>query len=59
MIEILKFVFSSFWVWLGSFLMLGLVGQVLCALCGCGFSLIRIGGNLISVGSSKKTDAKQ
>lgn len=25
MLEILKFVFSSFWIWLGSFLMLGII----------------------------------
>lgn len=27
MLEILKFIFSSFWVWLGTFLLVGAVAQ--------------------------------
>ena len=32
MLELWQFIFSSFWVWLGTFLLLGLVGNVIVSL---------------------------
>lgn len=29
MLEILRYIFSSFWVWLGTVVLLGLVGELL------------------------------
>ena len=41
MLEVLQFVFSSFWVWLGSILMLGVVTQGLGAAVAAILSAVR------------------
>lgn len=41
MLEVLQFVFSSFWVWLGSILMLGVVTQGLVAAVAAILSAVR------------------
>lgn len=40
MIEILQFVFSSFWIWLGSLILLAVAGNVVIALVGMLLALL-------------------